>query len=715
MQKTYTKDKKSSIFWNDEGFSTAGMVLALLITLSLIFTASRVYEINTLSSEIQESADAAALAAENIVAEYFVVAMACDGVLLSLSLGSLISLGIGVAASCTPVTASFASAFYKASNSLKNARDTFNDKATHALNTLQSALPFLAAAQGQKVLSANSTAEDRDYYGIVVLCPWQGEPLVEKSFDQSDEALHQGEQAREELSIAGNKAEEAAREANKWKEAGYQSDSGSESNYCMYERARTLAGMMGADNPYYSSAETWSFSVALKRAQSYYQNRIDNEKPQGSSVAEQSNSALRLVFYRYAKQEVDKGYVNETADSFDAHFPLLPKNTEEMRATSLYTDRVYPVTTNGSKPVMHAWSGCPKAGGFQSLGSIKDMETGDYGLCESCKFSASSLGKIAAASSSIDNGFEYHYRNVAQAAQEYKKARQQFQPEAQKVKDLTNQLFDSIQQGISEIISQRIDMHPPGRFGAVALVVNTASSASTGHFPSTYVKDAGTLNTRVALSSATLVRESSEEGETVITSLLDGLNVGNDSPVVGAAQVLLDLWSMLLVGYGKGQEGLVDAVASALDSIPLASESGLGTWAAETLNGFIEGIGLEAPDLRSPKPVLVNSGHVLESDTSSFSSSLLSVKQSALQSSTPQNNVFGSVLSALESEALKTVESVSEEFEVATLTLFDGMISLPIVITLPSFVQAGLEEFVVSGIASIKSLVANVTGVRQWE
>lgn len=706
---------RSSLFWDDEGFSTAGMVLALLITLSLLFTAARVYEINTLSSEIQEAADAAALAAENVVAEYMVVAMVCDGVSLSLSLGTLITLGIGIAASCTPVTAGFASTFYSASNSLKKARDTFCDKATQALNSLQSALPFLAAAQGQQVLSANSTSEDRSYYGLVVLCPWEGEPLVEPTFEQSDEALRQGEQSQQVLSDAGTKAEEAAKEANKWKEAGYQSDSGSENGYCMYERARTLAGMTGSDNPYYASSETWSFSVALKRAQTYYQQRLNQEQPQGSSVAEQSNSVLRVVFYRYAKQEVDKGYVNETTDSFDAELPLLPKNTEEMRSTSLYTERIYPVTTQNGTSIMHAWSGCPQAQGASSTGSIQDMEAGNYGTCESCQFSASSLGKVAAASSSIENGFEYHYRKVAEAAQEYEKAHNEFQPEAQKVKDLVNQLFDGLKQGIAESISRRIDVKPPGRFGAVALVVNTASTASSGSFPSTYVEDAGTLNTRVALSSATLVRESSEEGETVITSLLDGLNAGNDSAVVGAAQVLLDLWSMLLSGYAQGQEGITNAISTVLNSIPFASESGLGTWAADTFSGFMKDIGLDAPDLRSPKAVLVNSLHILEADTSSFSATLLSVKQSALQSSSSQNNVFGSALSVLETEALQTVEDVTQNFEVATITLFDGAVSLPIVITLPSFVQDGLEGFVASGMEYLKSLAARITGVRQWE
>lgn len=38
---------KRSIFWDNEGFSTLGVVLALLISLSLLFSAARIYEINT--------------------------------------------------------------------------------------------------------------------------------------------------------------------------------------------------------------------------------------------------------------------------------------------------------------------------------------------------------------------------------------------------------------------------------------------------------------------------------------------------------------------------------------------------------------------------------------------------------------------------------------------------------------------------------------------
>ena len=78
--------RSSSLFWAEEGFSTVGMVLALLISISLIFTAARVYEINSCSSRVQEVADAAALAAENTVGEFYLVAGICDAVLLSLSL-----------------------------------------------------------------------------------------------------------------------------------------------------------------------------------------------------------------------------------------------------------------------------------------------------------------------------------------------------------------------------------------------------------------------------------------------------------------------------------------------------------------------------------------------------------------------------------------------------------------------------------------------------
>ena len=81
----------------------------------------------------------------------------------------------------------------------------------------------------------------------------------------------------------------------------------------------------------------------------------------------------------------------------------------------------------GSKPAPRQEAVCgggahPSAGArsvsYTHL-SIAQMEAGGNAPCPACGFTAASMGKVAAASTSIENGFEYHYEAVAQAAEEY--------------------------------------------------------------------------------------------------------------------------------------------------------------------------------------------------------------------------------------------------------------------------------------------------------
>lgn len=51
--------KDKSIFRDEEGSTTAGMAVALLVTLSLLFSAAQVYRIHAAGAEVQEMADAA--------------------------------------------------------------------------------------------------------------------------------------------------------------------------------------------------------------------------------------------------------------------------------------------------------------------------------------------------------------------------------------------------------------------------------------------------------------------------------------------------------------------------------------------------------------------------------------------------------------------------------------------------------------------------------
>ena len=90
-------------FWEDDGgFSTLGMVIALGLSLVLVFSGFRVYRVQTVSADIQDVADVAALAAENQVAVFVSVARICDAAVLSFSLAGIVVGLIGVAALCVP-------------------------------------------------------------------------------------------------------------------------------------------------------------------------------------------------------------------------------------------------------------------------------------------------------------------------------------------------------------------------------------------------------------------------------------------------------------------------------------------------------------------------------------------------------------------------------------------------------------------------------------
>lgn len=706
----------TSLFWDkkaDCGFSTVGMVLALLISLSLIFTCAKVYEIQSVSARVQETADAAVLAAENTVGEFYIVVTICDAITFTLSLTSLVVLGIGIICACIPPTAALSKSLIDASGKIGKARDSFYESAQNSLESLQKALPFIATAKAQEVLAANSVEGKSNYYGIVVLAPWEGTNGETLVFDKSKQAQEEAEEKQQALQDQAAEAEQAAKQANEWKEKAYLHDSGSKTEYCMYERAAHLAGMGGLDNPYFSSIDTWSFQAALSRSQQYYKVRYENERPQGSSVDEQANSALRKRFYAYAAETVGSGNVHETEDSFEASFPLLPKNTTEMRSTSLYTEAVYPKTQNSEGLFsLHAWEGCPGCAGQPSagVGSIKEMDgSGAYTTCPYCKFAPSSMGKVAAASSNIENGFEYHYNEVAQAAKEYEKARAEFDPLSKAIKDTANGLFDTLFEGIAEVCSKRLTILPPGHWGAIALVVDPTAPSSLFSSAFTGSEGSNSLGMRAALSASTLVRESSDEGKNTITSFLDGLDSGNVA--VGAARTVLDLWSGLLGVYADGYDALRSSIEEVLNAIPLASASGLGSWAADVFEQRVEDVGFLPPDLQARKAVLVNSIHVLEADTSTFSVQLLSMKNAAIHYG--EGGVNGAV-SAVESLASSVVEALNTEFEIATIVLIEGKVEIPITVSLPAFVTEGLSSAFQEGIDHLYSVVASWTGVRQW-
>jgi len=706
----FWEDKRS----DDGGFSTVGVALALLVAISLVFTGAQVYRVQSAAADVQEAADACALAADNVIAEYYLVARVCDAVVLSLTLTGIVVLGMGVAALCTPLSAEAGFSLINAGKKVLLARDRFARKAADGLDKLQKALPFLAAVAAAHVAGANRDGMGAGYLGFAVVLPFEGNEVSAGEAGAADELVGTVDDAAGALAVAGEEAEKAAKRAKEAKERAYQADCGAYPGYCLYERAGSLADMPAGSNPFFSSVDTWGFSAALNRARAYYPCRLAADAPDGDSVEAQAESALRKRFYAFAARTLSReGFVDESGDSFSASFPLVPRNVDELRDTDLFSEAVYPVTSNDAGHLeMHAWEGCPRAAGAARVASLAERETGGYDLCPECQFTENSLGRVASASSSIDNGFEFHYRVIAEAASEYEEQKRVLEPKARKVRRLAGSLFEQARSALRKMAAQRISVAPPGRLGVVAIVAATDSNASDLGFSSRFVNGAGVLGPRVAISGATLVSDSAEQGRTIIASALDG--VRHDGHLLaGVLDTVMDVWSSMLFAYADGQQRIGEGIDELDARLSFGGESRLGLWSSREFEKTMESLGLQPAQLDAPKPVLVNTGQVLQADGGDFSARLLSVKRVAANLS--GNTALDGIVGIAERNARSTIRDFNGEITVATIEVAgDGSPTIPITITLPdSLRERGLG--LVEGIAErLRGLAGDITGVRQW-
>lgn len=715
---SYSPKRSRAFFEDDGGFSTAGMAIALLLSLALVFGSVQVYRIQSACADVQNVADAAALAAENQVASFYVVAQICDAVVLTLTLTGVVCTGIGVVALCVPAGQPIGEKLIETGARIFDARTRFAKSVAKGLDTLQQALPVIAAAQAARVAHANNSSAS-NYFAVALLAPLQGQPIAEVSAEHAQGLVDDAQQLQDDIEQAAQKAEDAAIRAHACKEKAYEADCGANPSYCMYERAGKLAGLSGSSNPYYGSVEAWSFSVALQRAKAYYPQRLAREAPANGSVEEQGSSVLRRHFYSFACDEIRKGYIHESEDSFDAFFPLLPRNTSEMRSTPLYTAMRYPITVDDAGTrMMHAWSGCPvvQERGSVGNGSVSMCESEHMPTCSACEFSASRVGKIAAASTSITNGFEHYYRIVAEQAELYQKAREEQAKAAQKVKDPVEGLMDQLSQALEEAANARIHVTPPGSLGAIAVVADTAQVPAGSLVPAQFVSSAGSIGARAAIAGATLACDTSDETSNVITSFFDGF-IDHAGSIAVVPQVLAGFWGHALQAYLQGKEGVVQGVRETLNALPLVGPSRLGEWAAEKIDGVISAAGLQPAELSAYKPVLVNTYHVASADTGSTSQGIVSAKQAysgALGQGT--GNPVAVLVGAAGGTLSQSVESVGDEIVIADVRLLgETGPSFDVRIPLPAGISEGAQGLIASATAAIQGLVGAGGTVPLWE
>lgn len=719
-----------SIFYDEHGFSTLTVVVSLLISLSLIFSTAQVYRISSASADVQNVSDSSALAAQNEVAEFMLLVKVNDATILSLGLCGIITTGLGLVALCTPVTAVASEALLNAAQKILEARDNFANDAAKSLNTIQKSLPFLSSVKAYQIAALNNGGSfSANYMSIALLMPGEGIEINPGNIDAAKNTLNDINSRANDIRDAAQKAEDAAKAANEAKLKAFIADCGGNPNYCMYERAKNKAFMTGSNNPLYNNVDNWTFSVPLNRSKAYYPTRLNIEKPAGSSINEQANSNLRKVFYSYASNQMSSAYVYEYEDDFDAYFPHLPKNTDEMRQTTIYTDPCFPVSSNADGLCMHAYSGCPGCGSVSYYGSISNMESGGYKQCEYCKFSASSMGKVASASTAINNGYEYHYSIVENAAREYKAAKDAIKPLNAKVKGFAENFLNILKNLIKDIANKRIYAKPPGSYGAICMTVNTSSAPASNGFESSFVKTNATLGVRAAVSGVTMIEEESAEGKDVLNSFTNGIK--DKMPgIAGPLGIVLNAWSKILQGYNKGQDALIDSIETSLNQLPLVSASGLGTWAAKKMKTIMETCGLEPVNLKALKPVLINSFYVANEEnkenpntsagymSKSFAIKYLTIKDKAATYNELSNQVLSGVSNG--NELLKAI-NLEEAFnsngsiELAVIKpLGDLGPSIPIVIKLPKSTTNTLNNIVSQIAGALQSILGSAWGGKIW-
>ena len=594
----------SSLFRDDEGgFTTIAVAVSLLLSLTLVFSAAAAGWVASRSSEAQRVADAAAMAGANAVAAFSTVAQVLDACALSMGLTGVISYGAGLVLSCVPGLAASGAKMCEAGSTVLDARRGFVRSAASGLERLEGLLPALVVANSASCASANSDG-GVSYVGCALPVPLEGQSdfsALEAEVD--DSGLSELSERMQEASEESAQMQERANEA---RHLGWLADCGT-TPYCLRERAGTLGGLPGAKNPFYPREVGWTFAAPLLRARAYYAARLSNERPEGASVEELTDSACRRAFYEYALAEVSAGYyVEHEGGTVSMDLPSLPSNAEETSACELYTSVSWPCTAEAAGRVLHCSEECPGAtGGPAGLSSLAEIDSGAVSTCPVCKMDVGELGRVAAASTSIENGFEHHWRLVVGAAEDYEEARNAWAAAEGRTRELAAEGEDSFEQALDQLSATRPTLCPPGAWGCVAVVARGEGETVPTELTRSFLSSAE-LPAGAAISAAVLAPDETTDTEGVLSSFFDSL--GADSLLGGTADGVMELWERLLSGYGS----VAEAGGEFLGSLDGVLGGSAGSWLRERLKGVLVDTGLEPVDLRLRKPVLANSQDVLE-------------------------------------------------------------------------------------------------------
>lgn len=596
------------LFLEDGAYTSIASAVAMLMVLALLFSASIAVWTSSRTSDVQVAADATALAGSNVVASYRTAATVVDASILSLGLTGFAMAGAGLVGLLIPGANALAGETLDAAMRVLKTRNDFAASASRGLEKLEGSIPYLVAANATRACAAQAS-ERLTYTGTALAVPRTSDsefPAAEGDRIETD-AL---EQAAGELDRVAEDLAEAAERTAAAKEAAWIADCGRD-GMNMQERAARLSGIAPTDNPDYASSITWEPNIALDRARAYYRWRYDHDQPDGSGTEAAADAAARHAFYGYALKTLEGAEVVERDGAVVSTAELLPKNTAEVRATSLYTDASWPSTIEADGMTLHYASGCPGAAGSPGpLLALSSIENGMARECPTCRFGVGDVGKAPAASTSIDNGFEYHLREFTLALDEYVAARNRELELERLTQSEAEAAGDAFEDALLVLAGKRPRIAPPGRNGCVALVVS-GEAASPNELSTAFAADAQ-LGARGAISASVLAPEPATRENNVLASFLSSLEErGDGGGAVGLIDNVMDLWGNLLISYGDVGDGLSQLMDEMLGGLKSLGGGAVADWLSARIDGVVRGLGLEAVDLSLRKPVLTDSANVL--------------------------------------------------------------------------------------------------------
>ena len=593
---------------SEGGYTTLAVAVSLLVSVALVFALATAHWSMGRSADVQEVADASAMAGTNCVAAYSTVAQTLDACVLTMGLTGVVVCGAGLVVAAIPPLAAKSAAIMDAGRKILETRSRFATSAEKGISKLETALPALVMANSASCVAANSSANVR-YVGMAV--PFPQESHSDFSFLKDGLNADDMQDQSEALAEASKRKEEAHERAQKAKERAWRADN-VDNPMCMQSRARTLAGLGGSLNPVYGSPDVWEFEYARIRAYNYYVQRYAIDGPTGGSVDEMQRSAARVQYYDYAAEAIEKMSCVDTPDEVRMDLEVLPHNTSMIRETRLYTDVVWPCTFEeelGS--VLHCSLDCPGATGpYDGDAALQSIDAGLVLRCDVCKMDAHAMGNVASASTNIDNGFEHYWRIVVEASREYEDARRDEIAAEKEMKKAAEKGRSAFDEAIDLLNAPRPKLCPPGAWGCVSVVAR--SQTSTPASLANGFSSGGTIASGAAVAGATLAPDESTAHNTILARAFDGLRTGTSSMPLDLVGSVTGLWGDLLVGYGSAYESMGDAGERFLGGVEGVFGERVAAWLREKLTGLVSSFHMEPADLRLRKPVIVNSQTVLD-------------------------------------------------------------------------------------------------------